>query len=81
MYASELEARLQANRYPKGGVAPLRHELASHNHIERQREWASRSHPVSFRAGYTRLGTLAATIAHSAALIAATFSFHRRAPR
>jgi hypothetical protein len=26
------------DRYPKGGVAPLRHELATYEYVERQRQ-------------------------------------------
>jgi hypothetical protein len=34
-----IETCLNRLIYPKGGVAPLRHELMAHDYIERQRQW------------------------------------------
>jgi hypothetical protein len=57
MYDREIETRNVLQRYPKGGVAPLRSDLERYNDLERRREWAATS---SSAPGLTALwGTLA----------------------
>jgi hypothetical protein len=44
MHPYDIEALV--NRYPKGGVAPLRHELATYEYIERQRQYLEQVEPI-----------------------------------
>ena len=44
MHPYDIEAYV--NRYPKGGVAPLRHELATYEYIERQRQYLEQVEPI-----------------------------------
>ena len=45
-FYSDIEARYAANRFPKGGVAPLRHELALHDYLEHQVRLAERTQTI-----------------------------------
>lgn len=38
MFTSEAETRYTARRQPKGGLFPLRYDLALHQYLERQKE-------------------------------------------
>jgi hypothetical protein len=44
MHPYDIEALV--NRYPKGGVAPLRHELATYEYVERQRQYLEQVEPI-----------------------------------
>jgi hypothetical protein len=43
MYAHQIETRHALQRYPDGGVAPLRYDLERYIYLERQKEWATRT--------------------------------------
>ncbi len=52
MYPSETEHRYTIQSYPQGGVAPLRHALARHAYIERQKRRALRGSSVPAAADF-----------------------------
>jgi hypothetical protein len=44
MHPYDIEALVSG--YPKGGVAPLRHKLATYEYVERQRQYLEQVEPI-----------------------------------
>jgi hypothetical protein len=50
MLPNDIEAYVNRLNYPKGGVAPLRHELATYEYLERQRQYDEQAEPFDVMA-------------------------------